>query len=354
MSNTRRKILIICPQGIGDVLMAMPMIDCLKNHIKSLIIGAVVRDDNIAEMLKRAKIVDRVYIIKNYSLRNYYSVAKKIIKDRYDASITASNINQFKGSLFPFFLGIRLRLGEIKNKKLHFYNKYTRYNGKVHKIEKNIELLSLLKLNLNIDNFYPPKFIIYDKEEEEISKFLSAQKSINSFLIGIVSSSNPRRAGINRRWAPEKFAKLCDSLIEIGKIPVFLGNNKDKISVVSRIKSLMNYPENALDASGRFTLFQTGALIKKCKLVVGNDAGLMHIAAALNVPTITIFGYTNRYAHRPYQNKSYIVYNKNLECSPCVDINPYGACKEKKCLKDITVSDVLSKINEVFNMLQFP
>jgi len=345
-----QKILVICPQGIGDSLMAMPLIDLLKNTIKEVRIGVLVRDNNISEIFKRAKIVDEVYILWNYLLRNYIKIANKIRKYNYDTSITSSNINQFKGSFFPFLCGIKMRLGETKNKKLHFYTRFIKYNGRIHKINQNIKILSLL--NLNIDNFNPPKFIIHEEEEEEVSKFLNNQKANNYFLTGIVPSSNPRGAGITRRWAPEKFAKLCDSLINAGKIPVFLGNNQDKVTVVSKIISLMKYPEKALDASGKFTLFQTGALIKKCMVVVGNDAGLMHIAAALKVPTITIFGHTNRYAHRPYQKKSYIVYNKNLECSPCVDINPYGACKEKKCLKDITVSDVLSKINEVFNMLQ--
>ncbi|MFX0133232.1 MAG: lipopolysaccharide heptosyltransferase II [Candidatus Hodarchaeota archaeon] len=342
--NEIQKILILCPQGIGDSLMAMSMIDVLKNSIREVQISVLVRNNNISEMLKRAKIVDKVHLLESSSLKNFIKITNEIYKYHYNVSITTSNVNQFKGSFFPFICGIKLRLGDLKNKKMHFYNRYIKYNGRILKIKQNLKILSLL--NLNIDKFRPPKFIIYEREQEEVINFLRAQKVNKHFLIGIVPSSNSRGAGPTRRWAPEKFAKLCDTLIETGKIPVFLGNREDKTTVISKIVSLMKYPEEALDTSGKFTLFQTGALIKNCRTVIGNDAGLMHIAAALEVPTITIFGHTNRYAHRPYQKKSYIVYNKNLECSPCVDINPYGACKEKKCLKDISVQDVLLKLDE--------
>jgi ADP-heptose:LPS heptosyltransferase len=75
----------------------------------------------------------------------------------------------------------------------------------------------------------------------------------------------------------------------------------------------------------------------------------MHVAAALETPTVTIFGHTNRYAHKPYQKHSYIVYNEKLQCSPCVDIDPYGACKDRQCLNGIEVEDVLTVLWKVIN-----
>lgn len=343
----RPRILVLCSQGIGDCLMAMPAIDCLRNFYKTMRIDVLVQNDIVSEIINRTKVVDRVYVLRKNPLKNLFILARKVIRQKYDVSITLGNTDQFKGSLFPLICRIKHRIGLTKNRKLHFYHMHVSYNGTSHKIEQNIKIISLL--NIYPNSISTPRFIIYPNEQEKIDSFLQSQKTEKSFLVGIVSSSSPSRAGPTRRWETEKFAALGDCLVEEGKIPVFLGDTSDKQTIINNIRSLMKYPNASIDASGIFTLFETGALIRKCKAIIGNDAGLMHIAAALSVPTFTIFGHTNRYGHRPYQKQGYIIYNKKLKCSPCVDINPYGACKEKPCLKGISVQDVLSEFHRIFN-----
>jgi len=93
-------------------------------------------------------------------------------------------------------------------------------------------------------------------------------------------------------------------------------------------------------------IIQSLALLERCKLLVCNDAALMHLGASLKIPTVAIFAYTNYKELYPWKNK-HIIVRKELDCSPCFFNSPrpvqciYAGGEEFKCIKTIEVSEVL-------------
>jgi ADP-heptose:LPS heptosyltransferase len=93
-------------------------------------------------------------------------------------------------------------------------------------------------------------------------------------------------------------------------------------------------------------LLQLGAFISKCNVIISNDSGPMHIAAAIGVPTIGLFGPTNPRGHRPYSVNSDFVINNKLDCICCDKL----ICPlQHECMTELDTSDVIVKIRSVLN-----
>jgi len=105
-------------------------------------------------------------------------------------------------------------------------------------------------------------------------------------------------------------------------------------------KLQINKLSNIMDFVGLLEINKTIAFIKRCALFISGDEGLMHIAAALNVPTISLFGPTNGEAIAPYWNKGVIIKSQE-DCSPCYDNEDYRKeCKDRRCMESIEVEAV--------------
>ena len=99
--------------------------------------------------------------------------------------------------------------------------------------------------------------------------------------------------------------------------------------------------------SGKTTLAQTAALIKKCDFFVSNDSGLLHVASAIGTPAIGIYGPTNPARTGPYPDSRHLV-RKDLDCSPCYSGKPVR-CGHLDCIRLVRVEDVIKKIEELFS-----
>jgi heptosyltransferase-2 len=133
-----------------------------------------------------------------------------------------------------------------------------------------------------------------------------------SFLIGMAPGA---AYGPAKRWYPERFAGVADRLIENFSAKVLLfGSAGDRDTAAS----VQGRARNALvDLTGETSLREAISLIARCRLFVTNDSGLMHVAGALEVPTVAVFGSTNPRTTSPVGRKS-IVITKNVPCSPCL------------------------------------
>ncbi|MBI4634607.1 MAG: lipopolysaccharide heptosyltransferase II [Deltaproteobacteria bacterium] len=150
-------------------------------------------------------------------------------------------------------------------------------------------------------------------------------------LIGIAPGAT---YGPAKKWYPERFAAVADRLIDdlVGQVLLF-GSAADRDSTGAVKRNAMH---NLINLAGKTGLKEAIALISRCDLFISNDSGLMHVAAALGIPTVAIFGSTNAVTTSPIGEKIVIV-RKNIECSPCLRETCPG---DFKCMDMITVSDV--------------
>ena len=147
--------------------------------------------------------------------------------------------------------------------------------------------------------------------------------------------------GPAKKWFPERFAAVAEKLIDGFGARVFLfGSNSDKAST-DAVQQHTRRP--LVDLAGKTNLKETIALMARCRLFISNDSGLMHVASALGIPTIAIFGSTNPVTTGPAGNKSVIVH-RDVACSPCLK----ETCPtDFRCMDLITVDDVYETARQI-------
>ncbi|MCG6534914.1 MAG: glycosyltransferase family 9 protein, partial [Syntrophales bacterium LBB04] len=121
--------------------------------------------------------------------------------------------------------------------------------------------------------------------------------------------------GPAKKWFPERFAALADRLNkELSAQTILFGSEGDR-ETTTAVKSGTN--NNCLDIAGKTDLRTAVSLFARCALFISNDSGLMHVAGAMNIATLGIFGSTNPITTSPIGEKISIMY-KGVECSPCL------------------------------------
>ncbi|HOW57464.1 MAG TPA: lipopolysaccharide heptosyltransferase II, partial [Smithellaceae bacterium] len=141
--------------------------------------------------------------------------------------------------------------------------------------------------------------------------------------------------GPAKRWFPQRFAAVADLLADCcGCAVVIMGGKSDDAAA----EEVQRQAKNALtNLAGKTTLAEAVHIISQCSLFISNDSGLMHIAGALNIPTIAIFGSTNPVTTKPAGSQSVII-RKEVSCSPCLQETCAG---DFRCMDLITVEDVV-------------
>jgi heptosyltransferase-2 len=159
---------------------------------------------------------------------------------------------------------------------------------------------------------------------------------------------HPFSAVVERGWPLENFAELAVGLAEKGYRPVILGGPGDK----NRFQSVSHlFPKRGVDLVGSLTIRETAAFLKKAALFIGNDSGIMHVAAATGVPLAAIFGPQSPLKFGPWSSKARVIY-KNFPCSPCRQ-KFFTECKPSErmrpaCVEKITVSEVFKECMDLF------
>lgn len=340
-----KKILIIKFSAIGDVLMATPAIRAIrKKYPKAkicLLIGqwskeAAVGNPNIDEFI----IFDDT-MFREHRIIPTISLIWKLRGEKFDLAI---NTHRSKAlNIFTFLIGARMSVGFDRNFGKYLLANAIKEDKTMHEIDKYLLLVEAQKeRNKNIDIF------LSEDDEEFAKKFLSDNGIVGSDTVigmGPGGAKNPGEDMSQRRWPTEYYAELSDTLISNKNIKVlFFGNKADSL-IVKQIKDKMKH--KAIDVSGKTTLKQAAALIKRCAVFVTHDCGLLHVAAAQNIPIISIFGPTDPKEKAPL-GKEY--FYAGIKCSPCYLNGNFPDCKDVKCMKSIQPNDVLAAIEKILTL----
>jgi lipopolysaccharide heptosyltransferase II len=140
-----------------------------------------------------------------------------------------------------------------------------------------------------------------------------------------------------KRWDPAKFEALATPLRERFGLQSVVAGGPDTIDLARQIPS-------ALNLAGKTNLPQLVALLQRASLVIANDSGPMHIAAALNRPLVTIFGPTNPIRTGPYGRPDSVV-RVDIACSPCYSRH----CSHTSCLRWLGIEPVLAAAEQQLN-----
>lgn len=359
MISPPEKILIIRLSSLGDILLSTPLISLLKKQFPEAQIDFLVKSE-YAQLVKYHPALNRVIEFDaSDGFAGLRRLKKQLLKQHYRVVI---DIHRNLRSRYltmgaNLFSGQRVRVLKMKKNQLKRFllvkfkiNHYRRKGQRIIPVwEKYIRAAA--SLGIAVEN---PGIQIYlqpdaEKKAEEYLGDLPPGK----WTVAVA----PGAKHFTKRWLPEYFVELIRRLHEKFALNCILVGGEDDREVVEEILSMLP-PGLAAPAAGKFSLTETAALLKKMELVISNDSGLMHLAAAFQKPTVAIFGSTvEELGFFPNNPNAIVLENKGLACRPCSHIGR-ASCPKKhfRCMTEITPQMVFDEMaaHHIFDFLLFP
>ena len=327
-----RKILCIKPRGIGDIVLSTIILDNLKNHFPIAQIHYLT-EYFAKPALKNNPLVNKILTMDKTDFP--LKISWMLRKEKYD--IVIDLWSNPRSAQITFFSGAKYKVGYAYRGRKYAYNILgTSSKGETHSAEHNLELLKPLEVKIISKNIH---YYIGDEEKAFADKYFQENQLNNAKVFGII----PSGGWDSKRCDKNKWVEICrESVSKFNcKILVLWGPGDENDAEFIK----QNLGDDCLLAP-KSSLTQLAALISKCNLVIANDSGPMHIAAALKVPTLGIFGPTNPKAHRPYSANSDYVIKEDLHCIIC---NKLICPFEHECMTQLDVNIVISKLKVLLN-----
>jgi lipopolysaccharide heptosyltransferase II len=356
-NNPPKRILMINIFGIGDVLFTTPVISNLKAQYPQLYIGYLCNRRTAAMLASNPKI-DNVFIFERDAFaetskrskiavyRMFMDFIKSIKNERFDTSLDVS-LSDLTGFM-TWRAGIRRRIGFQYKRRGMFLNSKCILNGyeDKHVVDYYLGLLEVLGVPIVKKDL---ELSVTQVDDEWAEAFLLKHhyRPRGNPMIGIVPGGGASwgKDAQYKRWPSEKYAKLADNLIEKFSADIILMGDQNEAKLCETVSRTM--ARQPILACGKTTIGQFAALARKCSLMIVNDGGPLHIAAAVGARTVSIFGPVDERIYGPYPKGNHIVIKKDIACRPCYRQFRRASCDHISCLNQLSVEEVFGKIKEI-------
>ena len=330
-----KNILILQLWGIGETILTLPAVKELRHNFPEAEITILATDRN-KDVYSGLRLFNKLITLK----LNPFSIKLFMLRNfkKYDLVIDFEEYLNIS-SIISFFVG-KKRIGFSHGARALLYTDTVKYNDKQHVVQTHLDLLKPLGAVKKADRL--EKMFVSANDKKIADNFIRKNKLKK--IVGIAPGA--AESARSRMWPKENFARLADELA--GKYDVVFIGSKEESSLVEGIKSLIK--NKAINAAGKISLKQTFYLISKCSLFISNDTGPMHIAAAMGVKTIGLFGPNLPIRWGPFGKGNLSVYKGDAcEYSPCINVHKgqvpecmFG--EDNRCMKAISVEDVLKYV----------
>lgn len=341
------KILVLPLYGIGDVLMSTPAIRNLKEQLDCEITYLHMFRTTHDILLNNPYIKENIFFpfLTSSKLEGIRFLLQ--FRHKFDCSINFYPSNRRDYNLAAYIIGSPLRIGHhyvIRDTtELNFLkNRTVREDDSIHNVEENLKLLDFL--GIEEKKLYPLEIYLTDEERVVAQRWLNGRKiDEKSVLVGVHPGTSVFKGHDRRRWSEESFARLIDMLAAERENAVFLlFGGPEEAPLRSAVMSLVRDRVRVIPVD-HVSVRHAASLMMDCRLFISNDSGPMHMAAAVRVPTVAIFGPTNPVWVRPWGVPHKVV-RTCISCSPCFRYSPRpmrcGSGRDFACLQEISVEEV--------------
>jgi ADP-heptose:LPS heptosyltransferase len=343
--NKPIKTIAVCKFiGLGSIIQATPLLQTLRKNYPEASIVFISNESNRA-LLNHVPEVDKVFTISDKGilalLKSTTRLLFKLWKQKPDIYIDLEIYSNYSSVIATTSLS-KNRIGFFKNDKTYRKGIYTHmlyFNVKSPISQTYLQFARLLgckdivsELSININNIDANTVQIIDQKLNTI---------LQKYIVVNPNASDLR---LERRWDLENFVtlihKICDEFPEHKVILIGAANETE---YVGRLSSRLQTKKNVIDSSGKLSIKELLILIANASLMITNDTGPMHIAFALKVKTVALFGPCSPQQYGGIENT--ITIYKNPYCSPCVHEFIIPPCKgDNQCMKKIRVEEVLNSV----------
>ncbi len=320
--------------------MATPSLIALKRFLPDAQID-ILLEDWVAPVLDGFDSIDNVLTVGK-NAKDRLKIARKLRRNKYDVAF-----NLHGGTTATFLIrasGAPHRVGYSYYQYSFLYNQLLSsptdfwQQEKTHSAEQQLALPGFV--GVPVSDKPKSRLVVTLQEAEDMDLFLHIY-GIDDEQIALI---HPAAAFDTKRWSTENFAKVIDFLATRNIFSIVVTTPKEE----NLIGEINQKTSTIFHGFTNLTLPEIKALASRARIFIGNDSGIAHIAAAVETPSVVIFGSSNRTHWRPWTNApNEIVYEK-LPCQPCAGY----VCKEfdkPKCILSVEVENVITAIEKVLS-----
>ena len=342
MTAHSKRVLVVGPSWVGDMVMAQSLFHALKQHQPEVQIDVLAPGWSLPLLQRMPEVqrgIDMPLKHGELGLRARWRLGRSL-RGQYDQAIVLPG--SLKSALVPFFAGMKQRTAYLGEQRYGLIND-------VRTLDKDVLPLTVQRfvaLGQAASEAQPPRFssprlnVDVDNQQRVLQSLaLDLQKPVVALMPGA-------EYGPAKQWPLAHFAALARALVEQGKQVWILGSNKDKAAgeaIVQQADSPAMHPFVS-NLCGQTQLVDVVDLLALCEAAVSNDSGLMHIAAAVDTPVIALYGSSTPAHTPPLSDHAQVVYLA-LDCSPCFKrVCPLG---HTRCLQEILPEQILQRLESI-------
>ncbi len=357
------RILVIKMAGIGDLLLATPTLRALRETYPQARLDLLVTPDS-AGLLNGWEALDHIIVLDKYlfdypqqllknprNLLRLTSFWHDLHDTHYDAVLLCHHLTlpfgRLKHQLLLRATGAHWRVG-LNNGHGWFLNVRVPDHGfgAMHEAEYNLALAQAVGATTDDKRLLVP---LSEEDHRQAWHILYEQEGPQAIRRPIIAM-HPGSGGYSlaRRWAPERFAGLADSLFSDVGGQVLLMGGPEEAELHQQIIARLQTPVPVRSLAGRGSIKASAAILEQVDLFVGNDSALVQLAVAGSAPTVAIFGLTNAMAWGPFTaappGQQAEIVRLDLPCMPCFyrghDLGTPAGCATRDCLALLEVDPV--------------
>ena len=334
-----KRILVRGPNWLGDAVMCEPTLRGLRSLFPEAQIALLVKP-YVAEVFAGHPALTRVLTYdgkgRHAGLYGKWTLAGQLRRQDFDLAILFQNA--FEAALLSFLAGVPRRFGYATDGRSLLLSDPVSLPDRrspPHLVRYYWDLLKPLGMT---GDPIAPKLVVFPEEEQAMERRLAkGGLTASDVIVGINPGSTGGRA---KRWLPERFAeaadRLCRTICESRgqQTGVVILGGKEEEELGKEIASHLS--SRSLVLSGATTIRELMAALKRCEVLLTNDSGPMHVATALQVPVVGIFGSTDWRKTAPFGNADGLV-RQPVDCAPCMLLE----CPiDHRCMTRVTVDQV--------------
>jgi len=332
------RILVRGVNWVGDTILSYPMVQQLKilfpkSHLTILIPSYLV------DLWKTFPHVDEIIPFQKKrgigSIWEDLNLSQSLKERHFDLAVILPR--SFRSAFHIYLARIPIRIGyRDEGRSLFLTHKIHRTKEilHVHRVRYYQKLLEPLG---KIENLPSPQITLREENRRWASQVLMDL----GFLEGkpLIGMNPGATYGLAKCWYPDRFGELGKRLSEKWQASILLFGKEEERPIVHEIQKHLG--AKGINLTGKTSLLQLAALLERCALLVTNDTGTMHVAAAVGIPVVALFGSTPPHITGPWGD-GHVVVKKDVDCSPCWR----RVCPtDHRCMELITVDDVEEVVN---------
>ena len=325
---TPHKIVIRGPNWLGDAILSVPAMKAVRERVPKAESTLLVRP-GVAGLFHSAPFIDEVWTRPRPGAIEWIRTAREMRRRGFDLALLLPN--SFESALTVYLGGVRDRIGYATDTREWLLNRSVRLpRGKPHQVDYYLNLVDAAFGS----GAHPDIEIAPTKEESASARKLLTSAGVDPSAGFIVI--NPGAAfGSAKRWFENRFAEVADRLAdEMGSQVVMIGSDSER-PIAEKIRESMKMP--AVVLSGETDLETLVGVLALASVMVTNDSGPMHMAAALGVSTVAVFGSTDADVTSPVGPHTRLIRHE-VACSPCL----LRECPiDHRCMDAVTADEVV-------------